>query len=193
MALPAETRRRRFGIEEYFRMGEAGILGEDERVELVDGELVEMAARDPSGRHIACVNRLTEMLAEFSRRRYVVSVQNTLVLGDDGAPLPDLALLRRREGCSGDEGPPRAEEALLVVEVADTSLRFDREVKLPRYAAAGVPEAWIVDLVGRGIEVYASPGDGGGYGVAARYGAGEAVRSETVEGLVVDAGEVLGR
>ena len=187
--LPAETERHRFVVEEYHRMAEAGILSEDDRVELIDGEIVEMT---PIGaRHVNCVNRLTLLLVEFSARRYEVSVQNPLRLDEEREFEPDLALLRERPG-ETVFSVPAAGDALLVVEVAETSLERDRNVKLPRYARAGVPEVWIVDLGAERVELYARAGATGSYAVARTYGREETVRSETVPGLVLDVVEVLG-
>ena len=140
--------RHRFTVEEYRKMGEAGIFHEDDRVELIEGEVLEMAAI--GDRHFECVYRLTRLLSRWvfgdapslygdaEAGRIGVSVQNPLVLSIDGEPEPDLVLVRRREGRSG---VPVPEEAKLVVEVADTSLVYDQDTKLPLYAAAGIPEA----------------------------------------------------
>ncbi|MEM1043691.1 MAG: Uma2 family endonuclease [Bacteroidota bacterium] len=144
-----------FTVDEYHAMAEAGVLGEDSRVELIDGIITAMS---PVGAaHIACVNRLNDL---FTRLRFelegafVVSVQNPVRLGPKQEPEPDLALLRP----FAEVRMPEAADALLVVEVADTTLATDRAVKAPRYAAAGVPEVWIVDLGGGQVEVYRQPG-----------------------------------
>lgn len=134
-------------------MGEAGIFSEDDRVELIDGEVLEMA---PIGdRHIESVMRLTRLLSRWAldtgETGLFVSVQNPLALGEYGESQPDLALVRRRGNRSG---MPITEEVLLIVEVAYTSLAYDRETKLPLYAEAGIPEAWLVDLTTDAIEVY---------------------------------------
>ena len=140
------VRRHRFTVEEYHRMGEAGIFSEDDRVELIGGAVVEMA---PIGsRHMQSVARLNRVLSRWTFESpddaaLFVSVQNPLVLFGKEEPQPDLVLLRRSAERSDAFS---SDEALLVVEVADTSLRYDRETKLPLYAAAGIPEAWIVDL-----------------------------------------------
>ena len=183
--LPAEVERRRFTVEEYHRMGETGLLGEDDRVELIDGEVVEMS---PIGwRHARCVSRLTMLLTRFTQDRYVVSVQNPLTISEHGEPQPDLVLHA--------EPPPGRlpipEDALLVVEVSDTTLSYDRNIKLPRYAAAGVVELWICDLEGRKITTYSQP-SANGYAVSCEYGPGEQVRSESVEDLSLSVDEVLG-
>lgn len=150
--LPAQTKRRRFDVEQYHRMLEAGILSEDDRVELLDGEIVEMAA--VGGRHIRTVNRLTMLLAPAAAgREMAVSVQNPLRLDDHTEPEPDLALIKETTG----EEVPKADDALLVVEVAETSLSWDRNVKVPRFARAGIPEVWLVDLAHGSVEVYTEP------------------------------------
>jgi Uma2 family endonuclease len=189
--------RHRFTVEEYRKMGEAGIFHEDDRVELIGGEIVEMAAIGK--RHFESVYRLTRLLSRWvfvdapshyggaEAERLGVSVQNPLAIAIDGEPQPDLVLLRRSEGSAR---MPTPEEALLVVEVADTYLAYDRETKLPLYAGAGIPEAWLVDLTTDEIEVYSEPGPGG-YGKLVRFGRAERVVSVTLPGLAFDASEAL--
>lgn len=186
--LPAETKRHRFTAEEYRAMGEAGVLGEDDRVELVGGEVVDMA---PIGsRHLACVVALSHLLVEASGGRFFVSVQNPVRLGERDEPQPDLSLLGRKPN-PGAEAPPGPKDVLLVVEVSDTTLSYDRNTKLPLYAGAGVPEAWIVDLAGRRIEVHHGPGPGG-YRDLWAFGPGEKFSSAVVGGLSVPVDAVLG-
>jgi len=187
--LPAEIQRHRFTVEEYHRMGETGLLSEDDRVELLEGEIVEM---NPIGsRHHACVMRLDELLRRPGvSGGYIVSVQGPLRLDRGSEVQPDLTLLRRRPDFY-DAGIPEPDDALLAVEVSDTTLSYDRNVKLPRYAAAGIPEVWIVDLEGRRIEVHAGP-SAEGYGVSRESGPGEQARSESVDGLSLPVDEVLG-
>jgi Uma2 family endonuclease len=183
--LPADIVRHRFTVEEYHRMVEVGLLSEDDRVELIDGEIVEMT---PIGwRHANCVNDLNMLLARFAQGRYVVSVQNPITISEHGEPQPDLVLLKRRP-----RGRlPAAEDVALVIEVSDTTLAYDRDVKLPRYAQAGVPEFWIVDLEGRRIESHSAP-SAEGYRVSREFGPGEQARSESVEGLALPVDEILG-
>lgn len=183
-----EAVKHRFTVEEYRKMGEAGIFSEDDRVELIDGEVVEMAAI--GGRHVESVMRLTRLLSRWSIEREAelfVSVQNPMVLSEFGEPQPDLTLVRRREGSSGTPVP---EEILLVVEVADTSLAYDQSVKLPLYAGAGIPEAWLVDLNGDAVEVHSEPASGT-YTTVARVKRGERVASATLPALTFHTGEVL--
>ncbi len=146
--------RRRFTVEEYHRMGEAGILSPDDRVELVDGEVVQMT---PIGaRHAACVARLYRQFQKRLDEAVVVWVQNPIRLGPHHEPQPDLVLLRPPLTRYAQR-LPGPEDVLLVVEVSDTSLVYDRDVKLPLYASAGIPEVWIVDLEGEAVEVYRTP------------------------------------
>lgn len=147
--------RRRFTVAEYDRMGEVGILREDERVELIAGEIIQMS---PIGdQHIVCVNRLTRLLVLELGTTAFVSVQNPVRLSLDGEPQPDLVVMRDQ----GDgNAVPTLANVLLVIEVADSSRNYDRRVKLPLYAAAGIPEAWLVDLPGQLIERHSQPRDG---------------------------------
>lgn len=182
--LPAGVSRRRFTSEEYHRMGEVGLLGEDDRVELIDGEVVEM--NPVGGPHISCVVGLTNSLAQAADDRFLVSVQNPIRLRDGREPQPDLSLLRERPVAA--EGPPGPANVLLVIEVSDTTLAYDKDIKLPLYAASGIAEAWIVDLNGRKVEVHSEPG-ADGYRSIRIFGPEEDVASATVEGLKVPAGD----
>ncbi len=135
-------------------MVQAGILGEDDRVELLEGEIVEMA---PIGsRHASCVDRLTHLLVRQFAEKAIIRVQNPVRLGERSEPQPDLALLRPRPDFYA-KAHPGPEDILLLVEVAETSVGVDREVKLPLFARAGIPEVWLVDLSGECIEVYRKP------------------------------------
>ena len=124
-------------------MGEAGILAPDERVELIEGEIVEMA---PIGsRHSGMVTRLTRLLVQAAGDRGLVSVQNPVWVSRITEPQPDFALLKPRAD-DYQSATPRPEDVLLLVEIAETSLRYDREIKVPLFAAHGIPELWIVDV-----------------------------------------------
>ncbi len=149
---------RRFTVDEYRRMAQAGILGEDDHIELLDGQIVEMTPIGPP--HRACVNRLNRLFAPLqTTSRATVSIQNGIVLGQHDAPEPDVAILRyRADGyLTVDPGPSNT---LLIVEVADTSLEHDRREKLPRYAAAAIAETWLVNLPGEVVEMYSNPQEG---------------------------------
>ena len=149
-----EATRKRFTVDDYYRMAEAGILNERDRVELIEGEIVEMS---PIGvRHAMSVNRANMILARAVGDRAVVSVQNAFRINRYNEPQPDVILVRPREDFYG-HGHPRPEDVILLIEVSDTTLRFDQKVKLPIYARSGVPEVWIVDLNNDVIRVYRQP------------------------------------
>ena len=143
-ALPAELlRRHRVSVAEYYRMAEVGLLPPEARVELIEGEIVDMV---PIGnRHAVTVTNLTMALAQAVGSRARVSVQNPLRLSERSEPQPDLVVLRNRADGYRD-GPPIAADALLVVEVSDSSAAYDLRVKLPLYAQHGVPEVWVIDF-----------------------------------------------
>ena len=177
-----------FPVDAYHRLAELGILDEDDRVELLDGQIVEMTPI--GGAHAACVIRLTDLLLRRSGIDTSVSAQNPVALAERWEPQPDIAVLRRPGGLAG-AWLPSPSDVLLVVEVADTSLERDRDVKIPRYAAAGIPEAWLVDLVGDAITVCWEPGPGG-YSEIVTLTRGEALRPLRLPGVAVAVAEVLG-
>jgi len=147
-----DLKQRRITVDEYHRMIDAGILDEDERVQLIDGTLVAMT---PQGRpHAFAIMRLTRLLARALSDDFEVLPQLPLTLGDDNEPEPDLAVVRAEDVASTTRHPGTA---LLVIEVAGDSLRFDRRTKLAVYARAGIPEYWIVNLEDATIEVYRDP------------------------------------
>jgi Uma2 family endonuclease len=153
----AEPRRHRLTVADYYRMGEVGILAPDARVELIDGEIIDMA---PIGSlHVSAVLRLDHLLKEALTGKAFVLVQSPIALGEHSAPQPDLALLRPRADYyrSSLAGP---DDVLLIVEVAQSSLRFDRDDKIPLYARHGIPEVWLVDLEAKRLARYRKPQQG---------------------------------
>jgi Uma2 family endonuclease len=147
-----------FTVDVYQRLGELGVLGADARVELVDGQVVEMT---PIGdRHASVVRRLIHLFARTLIDLALFDVQNPVVLGERDAPQPDLTLLKPPSRPDGYRHHPRARDILMVVEVADTTLASDSDVKIPLYARAGIPEAWLVDVVGERVLVYQEPAGG---------------------------------
>jgi Uma2 family endonuclease len=158
MAVEVAAARRRFTREEYYRMAEVGILGPRDRVELIRGEIVEMS---PIGRrHGAFVDNLTRLLVLRLADRAMVRVQGAVALADDTEPQPDLAILRRGAVPYKDRDA-WAEDALLVIEVAESSLAYDRSTKMRLYAEAGIPEYWVVDCTAETVEVHRGPGPDG--------------------------------
>jgi Uma2 family endonuclease len=181
----ATTRaRRRFTVEEYHRMAEAGILGEDERVELLDGDVVEMSpVGDP---HVEGVNRCGRAYAAaWAAGRLGVSTQNPARLGPHSEPQPDVALTP-----PDVVGAPRLGEILLAIEVADTSAADDRARKVPLYGRAGVPEAWLLDVVAGRLEVYRQPGPDG-YARASTLQPEQQVACEAFPDIVVRVADLL--
>ena len=155
-AIVRETRK--FTVAEYFRMAEAGILREKERVELIDGEVLIMP---PMGHyHIGGVARYARVFISRAANRYTVLIQSTIRLGAHFAPEPDLVLVKYREDdyYFAHAGP---EDVLLIIEVADSSLAHDRAVKARRYGQAGIPETWILNLPEDCLERFTEPGPEG--------------------------------
>jgi Uma2 family endonuclease len=174
--------------DEYKRMGEAGVFPPDARLELLEGEIYEMS---PIGSpHAACVDALALLLNEAAKRRFIVRVQSPIRLNDFSEPQPDVTLLRWRDDFYRKALPTPA-DVLLVVEVADTTLETDRKVKIPLYARAGIPEAWIVNILDERIEIYSAI-EGESYGQIKRFGRGRRARSQILEGLSVGVDEILG-
>ena len=148
---------RRFSTADYYRMWEIGLFAPDARVELIEGEIIDMA---PIGSaHCGAVGWLNEMLRHTLRNRVIVWPQNVIKLSELSHPQPDIALLERREDFyrSAHPGPS---ETFLIIEVSDSSLRMDQMVKVPLFAHFEVPEMWIVDLVHERLQVYRSPRNG---------------------------------
>lgn len=180
-----KTERHRFTVEDFLRMAEAGIFTEDDRVELLDGDIVQMA---PIGsRHASVVIRLNRLLGQQIGETYFVSPQNPVRLTAHSLPQPDLAILRPRADFYA-KAHPTPDDVLLLIEVADTTLREDRKDKIPSYARAGIPEVWLVDLVSEVIERYTAP-RGGFYREAQIFSRGETVEGQIVS-LAVD--DILG-
>ena len=149
-----EVPRRRFSFAEYHLMAERGILSEDDRVEFIGGEIVEMT---PIGRaHAACVDRIAERFAELFRRDAQVRVQSPVQLGDHSEVQPDVTLLCRRSDFYAS-GHPTPADVLLLVEMADSSLDYEREIKLPLYARYGIAEVWLVNLIAGTITGFREP------------------------------------
>jgi Uma2 family endonuclease len=150
--------RRRFTVDEYYQMARAGILHEDDRVELIEGEILEMT---PIGRrHAAGVMRISSLFWEHFRDAAAISVQNPVRLDARNEPQPDVALLRPRADFY-EAGLPGPADVLLIVEVAEMSAALDRRVKLPLYARCGIPEVWLVEMSKQTVTAHRDPGPGG--------------------------------
>ena len=180
--------RRPLTVEEYHRMGEAGILSEDDRVELIEGQLVAMT---PIGSdHHGTVNALNRILVNAVGDRGIVSVQGPIRLDDFSEPEPDFAVLIPRDDFYRS-ATARPQEVLLVVEIAHSSLRYDRNIKIPLYARRNIPEVWIVDLVGNCVEVYREA-EGDTYTQVIRIGPDGTLQPLMLPGVEISAKAVLG-
>ena len=187
MAVEVERARRLFTRDEYHRMGEVGILKPTDRVELIRGEIVQMS---PIGRrHAAFVNNLNQLLVLRLGGRAIVSVQNPVAVADDSEPQPDLAILRRRP-IPYKEAEATAADALLLIEVAETSLAYDRTTKLRLYAEAGVAEYWLVNCAAETVDVFRGPGPDG-YRETVRLASGEAARPHAFPDVVLALADIF--
>ena len=184
MAVPVP--RRLFTVDEYYAMAKHGILKPDERVELLDGEIVKMCAIGSP--HAWCVKRLVRTFSPFPDR-FTLSIQDPLRLNDLSEPEPDIVLLQPD---APEDRHPEPQDALLVIEVADSSIQIDRRRKRPMYARAGIPEYWIVDLTTDHIEIVRDPS-------RARYRSvtllrrGAVVSPQFAPDIVVDVSTILGK
>ncbi len=175
----------RWSVEEYHQMARSGLLGETDRVELIEGELIDMA---PIGsKHAFFVDRLAELLSSGPQAGYMVRVQNPVVLGERNEPQPDIALVRRvnyidRHPCPAD--------ILLIVEVSDTTLEYDRDVKLALYARHDIPEVWLLNVKAGELTVFREPAEAQ-YRLIRKPTAAEAVSPVLVAGVAISLAQVL--
>jgi Uma2 family endonuclease len=169
-------------------MGEAGIFDENDRVELIRGDIVMMSPIGP--RHVYYVNRLNQVLVVAVGRAGEVSVQNPAIMEEESEPQPDVVVIKPR-GRHYLGNLPERRDVLLAVEVADTSLEHDRRVKIPLYAEAGIPESWILEVEQRVVERYTKPGRTR-YGKMERLGSKDRVTLVALPGCTIDLAEVLG-
>ena len=177
----------RFTVHDFHRMAQAGIFSEDDRVELLDGEIIEMT---PIGsRHAACVARLDQLFNLRLGTAAIVWVQNPIKIDDRTEPQPDVVLLRPRPDFYAQDHPG-PDDVLLLIEVSDTTLEIDREVKLPLYARAGIREVWIVDLTGRTVQVYRQPSLQG-YRTSSQARGVEQLTPEALPHLAISASDIL--
>ena len=182
-----QPRRLRFTVDDYYKMIEMGMIEDYERSEIIDGEMVpKMTIGD---KHAAVVNRLNRILARLLPNSVLLSVQNPLRISDFDEPEPDFVLadLTRYDG----NRHPRPEETLVVIEVADASLKVDRATELPMYAKAGIGEVWIVNLRDDVVEIHQEP-TVDIYQHVKVFKRGEKVDSPTLPQLSFDVDSIIG-
>jgi Uma2 family endonuclease len=175
-------------VEMFHVMAEHGAFAPDDRIELIDGEILEMS---PIGsRHARVVDFLNDFLSRKLEHDFIIRVQSPIVVGDDSQPQPDIAVLRRRDDFYRDAHPTGSDVAL-VIEVSDSTVAFDRSRKVPKYAAAGIPETWLIDLESDHVEVHFAPKESA-YGMVKIYLRGEQAVSETMNGITLPVADILG-
>lgn len=188
MSVNVRPKRLRFSVDDYYTMIGLGLLRNVERAEIIDGELIESM---PIGNaHASAVKSLAENLRDILGKSVTFSVQDPILLDDYNEPIPDLALLKRRSDFYRGK-TPLAEDALIVIEVSDSTLDYDRNRKVPLYASAGIPEVWLVNLQNSTIELHCHPRDYS-FAVVKVFRSGETVVSETLAGLKLDVDIALG-
>ena len=179
----------RFNVKEYYRMAETGVLRPDARVELLNGQIIDMPPIGPF--HGGVTKRLNRFFTNLGKGRWLVAVQDPVQLDEHSEPEPDLMLLKP----AGDDYTtrhPRPEDVYLLIEVADTSLATDRDEKLPLYGRAGIAEVWIVNLIDQAVAVYREP-HFTGYGAKIILRAGDQAAPQAFPDVTVDVAELLKR
>jgi Uma2 family endonuclease len=177
-----------FSTADYHRMQEIGIFSEDDRIELIDGEVRVMS---PIGaRHVAIVNRFNALLTSQIGRIAIVSVQNPIQLSNNTEPQPDLVVLLARDDFYAN-ALPTAADVLLVIEVSDSTLVYDQQEKLPRYAQAGIPEVWLTDADNQAVERYAEP-NSNQYATKQTFRRGQSVGIPGLPQVTINVDEIFG-
>ncbi len=178
--------RLRFSVDEYYKMIELGLIKDCEKAEIIEGEMIKkMTIGD---KHALIVDLLSSFFIKTLPDSVRVRVQNPLRLTDYNEPEPDIVLadLTKYDG----RRHPRANEVILVVEVSDTTLKYDRDIKIPLYAAVAIPEVWIVNLVNDIIEVHQNPSNGI-YQLANIYTSGDVLKSTALPKLHLEVDKIL--
>lgn len=187
--MQTEIIKKRFTVDEYHRMGEAGIFGPEERVELIDGEILEMS---PIGqRHAARVARANALFVRVFGDRAVINPQNPVQLSDWTEPQPDIVVLKPRADFY-ERQRPMPGDVLFVLEVSDTTLRFDLKIKVPHFAAASIPEVWIQDVNEDLLYVFREP-QGGNYSVSMQLSRGNGLSSLAFPEVQFSTDDLFGR
>lgn len=182
-------KRHLFSVEEYYKMTLSGILGEDDRVELIEGEVTEMTPI--SNKHSLCVNRLNRLFSQILEDNAIVSVQNPVRLDQHSEPQPDIALIRppfERYVSSH----PSPEDVFLMVEVAESSYDYDRCVKIPLYSRHGIPEVWLIDLNNEKIEAFRNPSPEG-YRIVETFFSGDTIPISAFPSIKISGRDIFGK
>ncbi|WP_341531180.1 Uma2 family endonuclease [Nostoc sp. UHCC 0302] len=188
--------RRKFTVEQYHKMVDSGILREDDRVELIRGEIIDMS---PIGtKHAACVNRLVNLLVQLLGIRVILAAQNPVALNDNSEPQPDVALLKPRDDFYAT-AHPQPQDIFLLIEVADATVMYDREEKIPLYeekiplyAEANIIEVWLVDINEEIVEVYQQPTPAR-YQLMQKFASGQTLSIQAFPDVNITVNEIFGR
>ncbi len=184
-ALPA---RKIFTVAEYHKMIDAGVFVGNSDYELIRGEIVKKMTQGDF--HISCINRLNRLFSRNCGDEVIVSVQNAVVISDVSEPEPDVALLKFREDFYAS-GKAAGEDVLLLIEVSDSTVKYDRDVKLPLYAEAGIAEVWLVNLPRQILEVYSEPANGK-YKAVKKYEKSQTVTLKLLPEIKLKVADILG-
>jgi Uma2 family endonuclease len=180
--------RHHFTVDDFNFLHDQGKFKPEDRLELIEGEIFEMS---PIGSfHARCVDFLSNTLVVLLFSKYIVRIQSPVILNDLNQPRPDIAVIRYQQDFY-KHSHPKAADVLLIIEVSDTTVELDRNIKFPKYAAARVPEAWLVDLPAQRIEVHSGLQDKT-YGMVKVYQRGEEVVSATMPGVKFSVDDILG-
>ncbi len=185
--IATEPTRKKFTVEEYYKLGEVGIIGPDERTELIDGDIILMS---PMGRrHFGFLIRLNRIFSKLFNDRALVAIQGPVRLNGELQPEPDLLILKP---CGDDyiESDIQIQDIYLLIEVADTTINHDRNVKSVLYGRAGIIELWIVDINAELVEVYRNPGPNG-YESIQQFRRGESISPLAFPDLVISVDDIL--
>jgi Uma2 family endonuclease len=186
--MSVQTVRLRFTVDDYYRMIDLGMIKNVERAEIIEGELIK---RMPIGnRHAACVKRLDELLRDELGKTVTYSVQDPITLDQFNEPQPDIALLKRRDDFYGGK-TPLAEDVLLLIEVSDSTLDYDRNRKIPLYAKHEISEVWLINLLKGTIEMHYQPLEYS-FNIVKVFRRGETVQSEALPNLSLEVDKILG-
>lgn len=180
--------RKRFRVEEFHKMTELGILPEESGWEIVDGYLIDKMSI--GSKHASTVKRLNRILTKLVKDNAIVSVQDPIRLDDYNEPEPDIALLKPREDFYS-KNHPLPQEILLLIEVSDSTIEYDRKIKKTLYAKAGITEFWIINLQDDTLEFYSQPKNGN-YRLARILESGETLKLNSIENLTLTINEILG-
>lgn len=184
-ALPA---RKIFTVQEYHKMIDAGVFSGNPNYELIEGEIVKKMTQ--GNFHISCINRLNMLFAPLLAGKAIVSIQNAVIVGDISEPEPDVTLLRLREDFYA-AGKATAKDVLLLVEVSDSTVRYDRNVKLRLYAEAKIIEVWLVNLPRQVLEVYIEP-ENGKYKIIKKYEKTQTVAPKLLPEIKLKVSDIIG-